>query len=104
MFSQASNISDRFLTFDIFAHYGPKCNFFLIIFYWRVKYLLLTAQMQSFAHCVCARVCERGRHGHITTAACLQTSVCHTTLFPSLAWTDGKTKDIINCLYIYFES
>ncbi len=31
-------------------------------------------------------------------------SVCHTTLFPSRAWTDGKTNDIINCLYIYFES
>ncbi len=30
--------------------------------------------------------------------------VCHTTPFPSQAWTDGKTKDIINCLYIYFES
>ncbi len=30
--------------------------------------------------------------------------VCHVTLFPSRAWTDDKTKDIINCLYIYFES
>ncbi len=30
--------------------------------------------------------------------------VCHTTLFPSRAWTDRKTKDIINCLYIHFES
>ncbi len=30
--------------------------------------------------------------------------VCHATLFPSQAWTDGKTKDIINYLYIYFES
>ena len=29
--------------------------------------------------------------------------VCHATLFPFRAWTDGKTKDIINCLYIYFE-
>ncbi len=29
--------------------------------------------------------------------------VCHATLFPSRAWTDGKTKDIINCLYVYFE-
>ncbi len=59
--------------------------------------------------CVCSCVCERGRHGHITTMACVQThtsfiTVCHVTLFPSRAWTDGKTKDIINCLYIYFES
>ncbi len=30
--------------------------------------------------------------------------VCHATLFPFRAWTDGKTDDIINCLYIYFES
>ncbi len=30
--------------------------------------------------------------------------VRHATLFPSRAWTDGKTKDIINCLYFYFES
>ncbi len=30
--------------------------------------------------------------------------ICHATLFPSRAWTDGKTKDIINCLYFNFES
>ncbi len=30
--------------------------------------------------------------------------VCHATLFPSWAWTDGKTKDFFNCRYIYFES
>ncbi len=27
----------------------------------------------SAASCVCACVCERGRNGHITTAACVQT-------------------------------
>ncbi len=71
--------------------------------------------MQSFVFrvCVCARerervtvqhrVCERGRHGH-TTAACVQTHTSFITLFPSQILTDGKTKDIINCLYIYFES
>ncbi len=53
--------------------------------------------------CVC--VCEKERE---TTAACVQThelhhGVCHATLFPFRAWTDGKTKDIINCLYIYFK-
>ncbi len=40
-------------------------------------------------------------------AACLQTHhhcVCHATQFPSGAWTDAKTKDIINCLYFHFES
>ncbi len=30
--------------------------------------------------------------------------VCHATLFPSQALNDGKTKDIINCLYFNFES
>ncbi len=30
--------------------------------------------------------------------------VCHVTLFPFRAWTDCKTKDIVNCLYIHFES
>ncbi len=29
--------------------------------------------------------------------------VCHATLFLFRAWTDGKTKDTINCLYIHFE-
>ncbi len=37
--------------------------------------------------CVCAPMCERGRHIHITTAASLQThtsiiTVCHATLSP----------------------
>ncbi len=59
--------------------------------------------------CVCARVCKSGRHCH-TTAACLQTHTSfitvsgHATLFPSWACTDGKTKDIISCLYFSFES
>ncbi len=68
---------------------------------------------------VCVCVCVRGTGSHhsgvyspseiVLIAACVQThtsiiTVCHVTLFPSRAWTDGKTKDIINCLYIYFES
>ncbi len=57
--------------------------------------------------CVCACMCERERQGP-TTAACVQTHTCFITvsvtwLFPSRAWTDGKTKDIINCLYFSFE-
>ncbi len=43
-------------------------------------YLLLTVQILSFARCVCARMCERGRHGHITTAACLQTQTSFITV------------------------
>ncbi len=62
--------------------------------------------------CVCVLACvrERETHGHITTVACVQTHTSFITVsvkwlcFPSLAWTDGKTKDIINCLYNYCES
>ncbi len=73
--------------------------------------------------CVCVCVCvserererETDRQSH-SGVSCLNRGlytantyedhhcVCHATLFPSRAWTDGKTKDIINCLYIYFES
>ncbi len=62
--------------------------------------------------CVCVFARVRDREGHITVesavliAACLQPHhfFCHATLLPSLAWTDDKTKDIINGLYFYFES
>ncbi len=60
--------------------------------------------------CVCAGVRERGRHGHITTEVCLQThmsfiNVSVTRLCSPLGLElMVKTKDIINCLYIYFES
>ncbi len=82
--------------------------------------------------CVCER--EWGEQGHITVewtvdpqwisdfhqksqhVGCLNRGlstantyehhhcICHATLFSFRAWTDGKTNDIINCLYIYFES
>ncbi len=29
--SQAYNVYDRFFDMDIFVHYGPKCNFFLLM-------------------------------------------------------------------------
>ncbi len=66
--------------------------------------------------CACVSVCVRERGSHHSEDSCLNRGlctaniyehhhcVCHATLFPSQAWTDGKTKDIINCLYIYFES
>ncbi len=63
------------------------------------------------ASCVCvwAHVCERGETLSHNRRLCANTyehrhGVCHATLFPSRAWTDGKTKDIINCLYFYLES
>ncbi len=60
-------------------------------------------------------MCVRERNGHsvqrvkVLIAACLHIhksiiTECHATQFPSQAWTDGKTKDIINCLYFSFES
>ncbi len=57
--------------------------------------------------CVCVCVC-----GHITVTqsqlVCKHiraSSLCLSCdSVPLSAWTDGKTKDIINCLYIYFES
>ncbi len=62
---------------------------------------------------VCVWVRERERESHsgvscLNGGLCTNTykhhhCVCHATLFPSQAWTDGKTKDIINCLYFYFE-
>ncbi len=61
--------------------------------------------------CVCVCVWERERatqshhnHGLFANTYELHHCVCHATLFLSQAWTDGKTKDIIDCLYIYFES
>ncbi len=63
----------------------------------------------SAASCVCSCVWERETRSHHNRGLFANTyelhhCVCHATLFPSQAWTDGKTKDIINCLYIYFES
>ncbi len=59
--------------------------------------------------CVCACVCERVRQGH-TTTACVQThtsfitvSVTRLCSTSKLELNDGKTKVIINCLYLSFE-
>ncbi len=59
--------------------------------------------------CVCVCVWEREtrshhNHGLFANSYEHHHCVCHVTLFSSRAWTDGKTKDIINCLYIHFES
>ncbi len=69
--------------------------------------------------CVCVCVCEkvRERQGHISQQSLQRIrnrlnhsffhtsiiTVCHATLFPSRAGTDGKTKDIINCLYLHWK-
>ncbi len=61
--------------------------------------------------CVCVRVrCVRAIEGDTVTSqlrlVCkhIRASSPSCIMFPSLAWTDGKTKDMINCLCIYFES
>ncbi len=73
--------------------------------------------------CVCSRVCECVWEREKVTSQQSQQPVrnrlnnclfsntykhhhcaCHATLFLSQAWTDGKTKDIIKCLYFDYES
>ncbi len=47
-----------------------------------ICYWLFTCRvLRVLCVCVCALVCERGRHGHITIAACLQT---HTSIITRL--------------------
>ncbi len=63
---------------------------------------------QSSVSCVYMLSCER-EGDTVTQPACVQTitnfiTVSVTRQFPSRAWIDAKTKDIINCLYIYFKS
>ncbi len=68
--------------------------------------------------CVCVRKWERDRvtyHSRVYSASeialitvflQIHTSiitVCYATLCPSRAGTDGKTKDIINCLYLHWK-
>jgi len=68
------------------------------MFCYLFKYLLLTVQMWSFACRVCVSVCvcvwerERERDRHTQRVISKRAS------------TDGKTKDIINCLFFHFES
>ncbi len=85
--------------------------------------LLLTVEMQSFVRCVCVCVCERERErereretgSHHSGVSFLNRSlfantyehhhcVCHTTLFLSRAWTDGKTNNIITCSILKAEA
>ncbi len=77
--------------------------------------MLLTVQLSLHVVCVCVCVCVRGTESHhsgvyrlseiiapsaVLTSTCVQTHtsiihyVCHVTLFPFRAWTDGKTNDI----------
>ncbi len=90
----------------------------LTICYWLLKCRVLRAVCvcvceteretgsQHSILCLCVRERETRSHKRSLCANTyeLQHCVCHVTLFPFRAWTDGKTKDIINCLYIYFES
>ncbi len=87
----------------------------------RERWSHLSTSAESWLVCVCVCVWEREREtvtlqrsvqpvkNHLYRGLCANTyelhhCVCHTTLFSSWAWTDDKTKDIINCLYIHFES
>ncbi len=75
----------------------------LSICYWLFKCRVL----RVVCVCVCAGVCERGRqshnHGLFANTFEHHHCFCHATMFPSRAWTDVKTKDIINCLYLFWK-
>ncbi len=77
-----------------------KCRVLRVVCVWEREMGHSAAQRVSV--CVCSRVWKEG--DTVTSQPQLHHCVCHVTLFPSRAWTDGKTKDIINCLYFYFES
>ncbi len=86
------------------------------VFCYYFKYLLLTVQMLSFACvgvcvcvcvgvCVCSSVWARETWSHNRGLCTANTyehhhCVCNSTLLPFWAWTDGKTKDIINFTFI----
>ncbi len=64
----------------------------------------VTAQRRACARvcvCVCVRDRERGRHGYNRDLYANTYEHHHATLFPFWTSTDGKTKHIINCLYIW---
>ncbi len=89
------------------------------MFCYQLKYLMKyqaidCSNAEFCVSCVRERERERERESHITvesvvlTAACVQTHTSFITesvtrFCSPRAWTDAKTKDIINCLYIYFE-
>ncbi len=66
------------------------------------KYVLLLVVLLKYCYWLfkcrdlCACVCHRGLFANTYKH---HRCVCHATLFPSRAWTDGKTKNIINFLY-----
>ncbi len=77
----------------------------LSIYYWLFK----CGVLHIVCVCVCVRERERETGSHHSGVSCLNRGlcantyehhhwVCHVTLFPFRAWTDGKTKDIINSL------
>ncbi len=82
----------------------------LSICYWLLKCRVLRVlvcvcerERVTSQRCVCVCVCEREREtrGLFANTYEHHHCVCHATLFPSRVWTDGKTKDIINCLLFW---
>ncbi len=83
--------------------------------YWLFKWGVL--HVVCVRTCVCEREREREREtgSHHSGVSCLNRGLCTANIYEHhhclshdsvllSAWTDGKTKDIINCFYIYFES
>ncbi len=75
-------------------------------------------EQSKIVQCVWSlRESERETGSHNSGVSCFNRGLCtantnehhhhcvyHATLFHFRAWTDGKTKDIIDFIYIYFES
>ncbi len=86
------------------------------LFKWGVLHVVCVCERERVTsqRRVCACVCERERETvtsqHVSGLSRFAITykhrhcVCHATLFLSRAWTDGKTNNIINCLYFNFES
>ncbi len=74
----------------------------LSICYWLFKCRVLHAVFVCVLACV--REGDTVTQPRLVCKLIRASSLCLSPLILSWTWTDGKTKDIINCLYIYFES
>ncbi len=96
---------------------GTVCFVISLSICWLFKWVLRIVCV-CVCVCVCMCMCVRERESHSCSVMCvclcvhslcantykLNHCVCHSTQLSFRGWTDGKTKDIINCLYFSFES
>ncbi len=85
-----------------------KCRVLRVVCEWeRERERERVTSQRRVCVCVCSHVWERETRSHncglFAETYELHHCVCHMTLFPSRPWTDGKTKDIINCLCLFWK-